>query len=499
MQNIKKYKISKIQDIKKIQDEFLEQFEYQQKDEFQEDEFQEDVFQEDVFQEDVFQNEFQKIDVFQNEFQEIDEFEFMEMQNKKNKKNKKNKSTKNKNQVENTVSEVVSEAIVEDAHNNKSDKMSKSTDLQVRRPNKLYELPLKKNLALLFDILMYNFYVLNPKDKEFKMSWIELQKNFQINTANKNHIKEKLQELQELNLISDLKTWNYGFYYKFEKTFLSYEEILAPKTWTFLNYSLMVKLDFISYVLYTLAYKFFNFTKESHHKFENQTKFLDTIDFLKTFSQSQSLTNGVAQNRLLKRVRESLVILREFGILIEIQTKTFGKPIIGIKFLFRKVPKLKPIITKNVDFTIQRKKRALKGVSINAENWKAYSQKKHLNDLNDAYKNTEDLTIRNFILEDLFPAVVRSKMDFIQETRMWVIKKFKDEKTGKYNITTEEARKVLEQYKSRGSFEKMIGRGIFDKKTKYLKMDIKADGTEFYIFGQHPLMSKIRTTYQILL
>ena len=45
-------------------------------------------------------------------------------------------------------------------------------------------------------------------------------------------------------------------------------------------------------------------------------------------------------------------------------------------------------------------------------------------------------------------------MDFIQETRMWVIKKFKDEKTGKYNITTEEARKVLEQYKSRGSFEK---------------------------------------------
>ena len=122
----------------------------------------------------------------------------MEMQNKKNKKNKKNKSTKNKNQVENTVSEVVSEAIVEDAHNNKSDKMSKSTDLQVRRPNKLYELPLKKNLALLFDILMYNFYVLNPKDKEFKMSWIELQKNFQINTANKNHIKRSYKNFKNL-------------------------------------------------------------------------------------------------------------------------------------------------------------------------------------------------------------------------------------------------------------------------------------------------------------
>jgi|GEM_PF-6229670 len=431
---------------------------------------------------------------FPEEVEEINEFEFMEIQNKKNKSNKySNKPTDNK--VENTVSE----AIEEDANNNKFGKIYKFTDLQVRRPNKLYELPLKKNLALIFDILMYNFYVLNPKDKEFKMSWIELQKNFQINTANKNHIKEKLQELQELNLISDLKTWTYGFSYKFEKTFLSYEEILLPKTWTFLNYSLMTKLDFISYVLYTLAYKFFNFTKESHHKFENQTKFLDTIDFLKTFSQSQSLTNGVAQNRLLKRVRESLIVLREFGIIIEIQTKTFGKPIIGIKFLFRKVPQLKKIITKNVDFTIQRKKRTFKkGITINGENWKEYSQKKHLSDLDDAYKNTEDLTIRNFIVEDFFPAVIRSNMDFIKDTKMWVIKKFKDPKTGKYNITTKEARGILEQYKSRGSFEKMISRGLFDKKTKYLKMEIRADATEFYIFGQHPLMSKIRTTYQIL-
>ena len=37
----------------------------------------------------------------------------------------------------------------------------------------------------------------------------------------------------------------------------------------------------------------------------------------------------------------------------------------------------------------------------------------------------------------------------------------------------------------------MIGRGIFDKKTKYLKMDIKADGTEFYILDNIHLCQKL--------
>jgi hypothetical protein len=381
-----------------------------------------------------------------------------------------------------------------------AEKVEISEDLQIRRPNKLYEIPLKKNLALLFDVLMYKFYVLEPKNREFKISWVDLQKNFEINTANKNHIKEKLQELQDLNLISDLVTWNYGFSYKFEKTFLSYEEILSPKTWTFLNYSVMKKLDFISYKLYTLAYKFFDFTKGYHHKFENQTKFMETIDFLKLFNQSSGISNGVSQNRLLKRVRDGIEALKEFGIEIELHTKSFGKPITAIKILFKKVPKLKKIVRKTVDFTIQKVRRALKGAKsiFNKEDWREYSQLKNTREREFLYENTKDLTMKNFVVEDLFPAIVRSNISFLQETKEWILNKFSDIETGSYKMTFPIAKNIIKRYMEDGMLEKLVRHGVFDQETTYLKTEVVAENKRFFLFGNHPITTNVTVKYGLL-
>jgi hypothetical protein len=75
--------------------------------------------------------------------------------------------------------------------------------------------------------------------------------------------------------------------------------------------------------------------------------------------------------------------------------------------LFKKVPKLKKIVRKTVDFTIQKVRRALKGAKsiFNKEDWREYSQLKNTREREFLYENTKDLTMKNFVVEDLFPAI----------------------------------------------------------------------------------------------
>ena len=377
-------------------------------------------------------------------------------------------------------------------------------DLQVRRPNRLYEKSLKKNLALLFDVLMYKFYTLNPDGEEFKISWVELQKNFGINTGNKNHIKAKLEELQKENLISSLKFCTYGFEYKFENTFLSYGEILKPTTWTLLNFSLMQKLDFVAYKIYTWAYKFFDFTKEKHHKYENQTKFLETKDFLELFNQKtpEYEFDTTSQNRLLARVRKAIEFLKTLGIEIDLITKTFGKPIVEIKMIFKKVPKLEKILKKAVDFTVQKTKRfksIFKEKAPIKEDFKEISRQKQHMTHRDIYLIAEDHTIRNFVIEELFPAIVRSNLDFLQKSKEWIVNKFGNIETGRYDISFGDARKYVESLKESGSFKKLIENDVFeDHETKYLKVEGKGTYTEYVLRGFHPVIPKVPAYFHLL-
>lgn len=216
--------------------------------------------------------------------------------------------------------------------------------LQIRRPNKLFDNPLKKNLALLLDVLGFNFYVRNPKDTKFQMAWVDLEREYGINTRNHEHIKEKLQELENMNYISNLKTWNNGFSYKFEKTFVSLEEWTKPLTWTFLNFTLMKQLNTVSYTLYTLAYKYYDFTykKRIIAPWKNQTKTLNIEEFRKMFNSHSQNNVQYSKNRLLTLVRKAVMDLDlNYGLKIEIYLKKFGRPIIGVRFKFISIPKLK--------------------------------------------------------------------------------------------------------------------------------------------------------------
>lgn len=234
--------------------------------------------------------------------------------------------------------------------------------LQIRRPNKLFEKPLKKSLALLFDVLGFNFYVKNPEDSEFRMSWVDLERVYGINTRNKENIKNKLEALKNMNYISDLKTWNNGFSYRFVNTFISLEEMFKPKNWTFLNFDLMMKLDSISYKLYVFAYKFFDFTDKSKKalSFKNQTKYLDVEQLLEMFNSN--IVNNVqySKNRLFGLIRKAVLNLENnHGIKINLLFRKFGRPITHIKFHFEAVPKLQKIISKFMDLTAEKLIRVL--------------------------------------------------------------------------------------------------------------------------------------------
>jgi len=375
-----------------------------------------------------------------------------------------------------------------------SDKVSTDEYLQIRRPNQLFEKPLKKNLALIFDVLGFNFYVTNPDDKEFQMSWVGLESIYGINTRNKDHIKEKLSELQNMNYISDLNMWNNGFSYRFEGTFLSLEELSKPKTWTFLNFNVMQQLDSISYQLYTLAYKFYDFTDTSKKtmEFKNQTKMLKVPDFLELFSFSKTNMN-YSKNRLLYLVKKAVANLeKNFGIKIDIYTKKFGRPIVGVKFKFMKVPKLKRILSKFVDLTVHKIKRTYKkakDIFQTKENWQCISADKKRKEDIELLDITRQHAIRNFLVNYLFWKIVQSDLPEMQKTKAWVKKNYYSA-DNQIKISLGESVKIFNRYRKRNAFIRMldldiIQRFLFDR-------EHNAGKNQYYISATHPLMPSIK-------
>ena len=225
--------------------------------------------------------------------------------------------------------------------------MNSNENLQIRRPNELFNHPQKQNLELLLDVLGFNFYVRNPDKTEFEMSWIELREDYGISVTNKPAIKKKLEDLQKKNFISHLKTWNYGFSYRFENTIVDLEGFRKPRSWTFLDYTVMSQLNSITYKVYTLAYKFYDFTRERAGGLGNETKFLEIPDFLKLFSYTLTgkTSHKNLSNKLLAEVRKAVRYLNEnHGMKIEVAIKKFGRPIRSIKLRFYKVPKLRKLV-----------------------------------------------------------------------------------------------------------------------------------------------------------
>ena len=364
--------------------------------------------------------------------------------------------------------------------------------LQIRRPNKLFQKPLKKNLALLFDILGFNFYVNNPKDSEFKISWVELERNYNINTRNKQHIKAKLTELQDMKYISHLKMWNNGFSYRFENTFLTLEELKKPTTWTFLDFNLMQKLDTISYKLYVLAYKFYDFTDDRKLDFKNQTKFIEINEFLELFN-SKSEKIEYSKNRIIALVRNAIENLKKnFNIEIEMFLKKFGRPIIAIKFKFHKVPKLKEIASRFVDLTVQKTKRTYKKFKkVIQENWVNISKRKRTDEHLDMIRIAQQHTMKKFLAEELFPKIAKSAHKELQKTKEFILKKFYVKDNDSFNIDLNKAEFMFKNYKQKNSFKKMREYGIFED-IKFSEVTRSLNKTLYWKNGNHPVLPTIK-------
>ena len=381
-----------------------------------------------------------------------------------------------------------------------SDKVSTENYLQVRRPNKLFDKPLKKNIALLFDVLALNFYVTNPDRTGFDMSWMELESIYGINTRNKKHIKLKLSELQDLNYISDLKMWNNGFSYKFEKTFLSLEELLKPKTWTFLNFNVMQQLDSISYQLYTLAYKFYNFTDASKRnmEFKNQTKLLKVPDFLELFHFSKTNMN-YSKNRLLYLIKQAVKNLdTNFGIKIDIFIKKFGRPIVGVKFKFMKVPKLKRILSKFLDLTVVKVKnnyKKAKDIFQTKENWNCISATKKSIETKEILEVARKHTMRTFIIKEVFSNILDSRLPALNKTRAWIMDNYIS-KEQNLILSLDEAASIFNRYKKRGTFKHLMEIKII-KKENLDTMRISGR-LQYWINGSHPLMPSVKGDVLVL-
>ena len=367
--------------------------------------------------------------------------------------------------------------------------------LQIRRPNRLFINPLKKNLALLLDALGFNFYVKNPKSKEFKMAWVELEREFGINTRNHKHVKAKLQELEKLNYISDLKMWNNGFSYKFENTFLSLDEWLKPATWTFLNFNLMKELNTISYTLYTLAYKYYDFTNKSKKvaPWKNQTKTLSIDEFRKMFNSHSKNNVEYSKNRLLTLVRKAVADLEvNFGVKIDIYLKKFGRPIIGVKFKFVEVPTLKKILSKFIDSAfakVKKKYLEVKKDHFSAENEFQISAEKQRVENAQLRVFAQQNTLKKFFEDELFPNIYDLEIPELKETKDFILNKFYRKDGDRFEVTLDEAQNIYFKYFNSGIFEKLMKLGAYkDFKFSTSELDGKI---QYYLKGVHPLLKNI--------
>ena len=368
--------------------------------------------------------------------------------------------------------------------------------LQIRRPNKLYTTPLKKHIEILLDVLGFNFYVKNPENREFKISWVELSEKYQISTSNKNYIKANLQYLADNNYISDLKMWNYGFSYGFNDTFINWEEFKKPYEYTFLDLRIMQKLSTLGYRLYTLAYKFFDFTRKNSNN--AQTRFIEIEEFLTIFNQSFNKKSGIhdVKNRLLTQIREEIKLLkRDFDIRIKMELQKFGRPIVAVKFFFPFVPKMKEIVSEFIDFKAIPKivRDGYTNVKNKVKKVISNSQKDLDKEQKEFYTGARRFGKYDFLTQVYFPKLLKTTASTFQRTREWIIDSFGDGKEQEFQITSlVNLEKQFDYFVKHNGFYKAFQYGVL----KVEDFDIYENRYGKLIARmkvQHPSMSSIKT------
>jgi uncharacterized UPF0160 family protein len=384
-------------------------------------------------------------------------------------------------------------------------KMSCNQNMQIRRPNELFNYPQKKNLELLLDVLGFNFYVKNPDKDEFRISWVELREEYGIAISNKPSIKKKLQELADNNFISHLKMWNYGFSYRFENTIVDLEGFRKPRQWTFLDYTVMKQLNSVAYKVYTLAYKFYDFTKQNGG-YGNETKYLEIPDFLKLFNYS---TNGRTSlknlsNKLLGEVRKAIKLLNEkFGLEITIALKKFGKPIEAIKLKFCKVPKLQRLARffkkvaketkKEIEQVVNKTKEAIQSIQQNStsQETKPQNSKQSLipEEVNKEYKNEMDYKVKSkkrdlvfSFMNTLIWTLFQNEFDDerINRFKDWVEQKY----TRSFDASYDGVMAIFGSLRKNGNLKYLYEKGVISednglKQFNYLGKEVMAITVEY--------------------
>jgi hypothetical protein len=325
---------------------------------------------------------------------------------------------------------------------------------------------------------------------------VELTKFYGIATSNKDSIKRSLQRLQSENLISHLHTWEYGFSYRFEDTFIPLSEIIKPEQYTFLDLRVMQKLSALGYKLYVLAYKFYDFTRGRG----GETKYLEIEDFLTFFNQSYDKKSNIheVKNRLLTQLRKEIEQFRsELKIDIDIFFKKFGRPITHIKLKFYKVPKLKEILSKFVDWKLIPKK--LKRSYANRikkqkeEDEFTRSRKKQEREHKENLNNARVFAKKRFLTDVFFPKIAKSTQKVFESTREWIKQNYPD-----YELNSLElANHHFNYFFKHDGFYKAFYEGVLTKDD----FDIfKQNGSRIVarVKVQHPFLPSVQTELPII-